>query len=292
MLIAVAQTEPKLAEIDANVAAAVGWLEQAAAQGVALVVLPEAALTGYVFETPAEAREVALDIDGPEVQALVAAAGRLGIHAVVGLIERQGDLLRNTAVLVGPGAGAAGATAGVSGPGELIGLYRKTHLPFLGVDRFVTPGDEAPVFDTPIGRIGIEICYDLRFPELTRSLALRGADFIAHPTNWPLAATTNADFITKTRALENRVYLLTSNRSGFERGTEFCGWSQICDPSGTRIVETGKGGETLLVAEADVARSRDKNIIPIPGEYEMHLWGHRRPELYGPVAEHHPEPTK
>ena len=276
MLIAVAQTEPKLAEVARNLEAAIARLEEAAALGVKLLVLPEAALTGYVFETPAEARAVALEVPGPEVDALAAAAARLGLYAVVGLIEREGDLLRNTAVLVGPG--------GPNGGGALLGRYCKTHLPFLGVDRFVTPGDELPVFDTPIGRIGIEICYDLRFPELTRSLALQGADFVAHPTNWPLAATSNADFITRTRALENRVYLLTSNRCGFERGTEFCGWSQICDPSGTRIAETGKTGTALLVAEADVARARDKDIIVIPGEYEMRLWDHRRPELYGAVV--------
>ena len=276
MLIAVAQIEPRLAEVARNLEAALASMEEAAALGVKLLVLPEAALTGYVFESPEEARAVALEVPGPEIDALAAAAARLDLYAVVGLVEREGDLLRNSAVLVGPG--------GPDGGGALLGRYCKTHLPFLGVDRFVTPGDEAPVFDTPIGRIGIEICYDLRFPELSRSLALRGADFIAHPTNWPLAARTNAEFITRTRALENRVYLLTSNRCGTERGTKFCGWSQICDPSGTRIAECGEDGETLLVAEADVERARDKDIIVIPGEYEMRLWDHRRPELYGAVV--------
>ena len=71
------------------------------------------------------------------------------------------------------------------GPDGLIGTYRKTHLPFLGVDRFVTPGDEFQVFDTPLGRIGVEICYDLRFPEVTRTLALRGADIVAHADQLP-----------------------------------------------------------------------------------------------------------
>lgn len=276
MLIAVAQTEPQLADVAHNLDLALARMDEAAAEGVQLLVLPEAHLTGYVFNTADEARAHALRLDGPEVTAVADAARRLGLHVVVGLIALEGDLLRNSALLAGPGG--------------VIGIYHKTHLPFLGVDRFVTPGDELPVYDTAIGRIGLEICYDLRFPELTRSLALRGADLVAHPTNWPLAATTNADFITKTRALENRIYLLTANRCGTERGTEFCGWSQICDPGGQRVVETGKAGESLLVAEADIAKARDKSIIPIPGEYEMHLWGHRRPELYGPVAEFHPEP--
>ena len=74
------------------------------------------------------------------------------------------------------------------GPEGLVGSYRKSHLPFLGVDRFVAPGDELPVFDTPIGRIGLEICYDLRFPEVTPTLALAGAEIVCLPTNWPMAA--------------------------------------------------------------------------------------------------------
>lgn len=285
MLIAVAQTEPKLADVAHNLELALARMEEAAAQGVKLLVLPEAHLTGYVFNSAEEALRHAVEVPGPESDALVAAAGRLGLHAVVGAIQREGDVLRNSAIVVGP-AGAGGA----GDPGRLIGVHHKTHLPFLGVDRFVTAGASLDVFDTALGKIGVEICYDLRFPEVTRTLALHGALLVAHPTNWPLAATTNADFITKTRALENRIFLLTANRCGTERGTEFCGWSQICDPGGQRIVETGKAGETLLVAEADLAKARDKNIIPIPGEYEMHLWGHRRPELYGPVAEFHPEP--
>jgi predicted amidohydrolase len=246
-------------------------MEEAAAQGVKLLVLPEAALTGYVFGSPEEARAVALEVPGPEIEALAAAAARLDLHVVVGLVERESDLLRNTAVLVGHGG--------------LVGRYCKTHLPFLGVDRFVTPGDEVPVFDTPIGRIGIEICYDLRFPELTRALALGGADIVAHPTNWPLAARSNAEILTRARAQENRIFLLTANRVGLERGGEFCGWSQICDVGGTRLVEAGETEEGLFVAEIDVEEARHKDIVPVPGEYEMYLFGDRRPELYGALVE-------
>ena len=89
-----------------------------------------------------------------------------------------------------------------------IGTYRKTHLPFLGVDRFTVPGDELPVFDTPLGRIGLEICYDLRFPEATRTLALAGADIVAHPTAFPVEARIQTELITVARAAENRIYLL------------------------------------------------------------------------------------
>jgi predicted amidohydrolase len=188
----------------------------------------------------------------------------------VGLLERDGDLLRNAAVLVGPEG--------------LVGSYRKTHLPFLGVDRFVTPGDELPVYETPLGRIGLEICYDLRFPEATRTLALKGADIVAHPTNFPLAARIQTELITVARAAENRIFLLSANRVGKERWAEFCGWSQIVDPYGRRLAEAGETEEALLVADIDLELARDKDYV-IPGEYELYLFGHRRPELYGSLVE-------
>ena len=190
--------------------------------------------------------------------------------AVCGLLERAGDVLHNAAILVGPDG--------------LIGSYRKTHLPFLGVDRFVVPGDELNVYDTPLGRIGVEICYDLRFPEVTRTLALKGADFVAHPTNFPMAAKVQTEVITLARAAENRIFLLTANRVGKERTGEFCGWSQIVDPYGRRLAEADETEETLLVAEVDLEKARDKDYV-VPGEYELYLFGHRRPELYGSLVE-------
>jgi len=201
---------------------------------------------------------------------LAAACARLGVYAVCGLLERDDDRLRNAAVFVGPDG--------------LIGSYRKTHLPFLGVDRFTVPGDELPVYDTPLGRIGVEICYDLRFPEATRTLALKGADLIAHPTNFPVAARIQTELITVARAAENRIYLLTANRVGKERTGEFCGWSQIVDPYGKRLAEAGETGEAFLVADVDVEKARDKDYV-IPGEYELYLFGDRRPELYGALVE-------
>ncbi len=186
------------------------------------------------------------------------------------MLERDGDLLYNSAVLVGPDG--------------LVGSYRKTHLPFLGVDRFTAPGDELPVYDTPLGRIGLEICYDLRFPEATRTLALKGAEIVAHPTNFPLAARVQTELITVARAAENRIFLLTANRVGKERRGEFCGWSQIVDPYGRRLAEAGETEEALLLAEIDVEQARDKDYV-IPGEYELYLFGDRRPELYGALVE-------
>jgi predicted amidohydrolase len=270
MRVAVAQLEPRLAEPERNLEACVARLEEAAAAGAELIVLPECAIPGYMFESAEEALPYAEEIPGPSCERLERECARLGLHAVCGLLERDGDVLHNAAVLVGPDG--------------LVGVYRKTHLPFLGVDRFVVPGDELTVYDTPLGRIGVEICYDLRFPEVTRTLALRGADLVAHPTNFPMAAKVQTELITVARAAENRIYLLTANRVGTERRGEFCGWSQIVDPYGTRLAEAGETEETLLLAEVDVARARDKDYV-IPGEYELYLFGHRRPELYGSLVE-------
>lgn len=229
-------------------------------------------MSGYMFATREEAARFAEVVPGRSVEALEGACARLGLHCVAGLLERDGDRLHNTAVLVGPEG--------------LVGSYRKTHLPFLGVDRFVVPGDEpSAIFDTPVGRIGIEICYDLRFPELTRTLALRGAEIVVHPTNWPAAVRPLADFLTRARAAENRVFLLTANRVGREGGTRFFGRSQVVDPGGARLVEAGEEGEELVVAEIDPAEARQKDRVIVPGEYELHLFGDRRPELYGALVE-------
>ncbi len=271
MRVAVAQIEPKLAEKERNLDLCLARLEEAAAQGAELLVLPECAIPGYVYESADEALPYAEEIPGPSTAALEDACRRLDAHVVCGLLERDGDALHNAAVLVGPDG--------------LVGSYRKSHLPFLGVDRYVRPGDELPVFDTPIGRIGLEICYDLRFPEVTRSLALAGAEIVCLPTNWPMAAAANAELLAPARAFENRIFLLVANRIGRERTAEFCGRSQIVAPDGTRLAETDATSEALLVAEIDVARAREKSIVPAPGEYEMHLFDHRRPELYGALVE-------
>ena len=270
MRVAVAQTEPKLGEKKRNLEVCLGRLEEAAAAGAQLLVLPECAIPGYMFDSGDEAMPYAEEIPGPTTEALAEACRRLDVYAVCGLLERDGDIIHNAAVLVGPEG--------------LIGSYRKTHLPFLGVDRFVVPGEELPVFETPLGRIGLEICYDLRFPEVTRTLALKGADIVAHPTNFPMAAKVQTEVITLARAAENRVYLLTANRVGKERWGEFCGWSQIVDPYGRRLAEAGETEEALLVADVELEKARDKDYV-IPGEYELYLFGHRRPELYSALVE-------
>ena len=201
---------------------------------------------------------------------LADACRRLGVHVVCGLLERDGEQLYNAAALSARTA-SSGATARRTcrSSGSTASRCRATSL---------------PVFDTPLGRIGLEICYDLRFPEATRTLALAGADIVAHPTAFPVAARIQTELITVARAAENRIYLLTANRVGKERWGEFCGWSQIVDPYGVRLAEAGATEEALLVADIDVEKARDKDYV-IPGEYELYLFGDRRPELYGALVE-------
>src|SRR5262249_14422678 len=145
------------------------------------------------------------------------------VYAIVGLLERAGDTLYNSAF--------------VAGPTGLVACYRKCHLPVLGIDRFVGRGDSLPVIDLPFARIGILICYYVRFPEGARPLTLRGADVLVVPTNWPEGAESAPEFLTRARAWENRIYVAACNRVGCEEGTRFIGRSQIVAPDGKILAQ-------------------------------------------------------
>ncbi|MCH1999483.1 hydratase, partial [Achromobacter xylosoxidans] len=169
--VASVQTAPVMGEVAANVARSIELVEQAAAQGARLVVLPELANTGYVFASRQEAHALAESVpDGPSSQAWIALAQRLRIYLVAGIAERSGGRLYNAAI--------------IAGPDGYLGTYRKLHL-WGDENLFFEPGDLGlPVFDTEFGRLGVAICYDGWFPEVYRLLALRGADIVAVPTNW------------------------------------------------------------------------------------------------------------
>ncbi|MBI3891226.1 MAG: carbon-nitrogen hydrolase family protein [Candidatus Wallbacteria bacterium] len=270
--IAAAQIDVAFADPAANLARVLAALDEAAARGARLVVFPECALTGYCFANLEEARAASLSLDGPELSAIAAACRRHGVVAVVGLVERAAERVNNTAALLGPG-----------GP---IGRYRKCHLPVLGVDRFATPG-EGPLepFDTPVGRLGVGICYDGSFPEMSRVLKLRGAQILLLPTNWPEKAQVSAEFQPIVRAHENHVHFVAVNRVGTERGFRFVGQSKIIDCLGRVLARAGSEGPELLVADLDPAAADDTRVVYQKGEYEIDRIGHRRPELYGPLTE-------
>jgi predicted amidohydrolase len=129
------------------------------------------------------------------------------------------------------------------------------------------------------------VCYDLRFPEPIRILALAGAQLVALPTNWPDSAVIYPQHLARTRAAENGIFLAAANRIGEERGTRFLGHSLIVDPDGRVLAEADGTEERLLLAEIDLERAAEKRRVFRPGEYELDLFGDRRPELYGRLAE-------
>jgi len=161
--------------------------------------------------------------------------------------------------------------------------YVKTHLPELGLDKFVVTGSDLPVFDTSIGRIGIAICFDLRPPEPIRVLALKGAELIVLPTNWPEGADFAPAHMAAVRANEIRVFLAACDRVGMENGFRFIGKSGIWDVAGKCLASAGDGEETI-VADVDLAQAREKRVRIIPGKYETTILESRRPELYGEIT--------
>lgn len=269
--IAGVQMDPKLGDVPANRAAILDGLARAADLGAKLIVFPECALTGYGFESKAEAMPHAETIPGPTTEAVARACRDRGVSAVFGLLERDVDRLFNACVLVGPEG--------------VVGSYRKVHLPSLGVDKHVDPGDR-PFAVHEVGglRVGMQICYDGGFPEPTRVQALLGADLIVLPTNWPTHAECAAEHQMATRAMENVVYAIAVNRVGEERGFGFIGRSSIHGVGGERLAFAGPDSEEIIVAEIDPARSRRKRQVRVPGKHEIDRFADRRPEFYGPIV--------
>jgi predicted amidohydrolase len=265
---AAVQMEPQRLDPAANLEKIVAFIHQTGEQGSAVAVFPECSLTGYTL-SPQEAERMAEEIPGPRTERLARACKEAGLTAVmVGTVERgPDDHLFNAAALIGPEG--------------VLACYRKTHLPFLGVDRYLAAGEclLEPI-ETNAGRVGMLICYDLRFPEPTRSLALSGAQVVLLSTAWPQAATLYPDFLAQTRCAENHIFLVAANRVGSENGTRFLGHSLIVAPDGQKLAEAGPNDEQILYADIDVVHSDQKDLVFRPGEYELYLFGDRRPDLY------------
>jgi predicted amidohydrolase len=267
--IAGVQMDCRLADKSVNLAQIRGKLREAAGAGARLTVFPECALTGYSFTSKAEAWPHAEPLPGPAVERLAADCRELGVWAVVGLLERDGDRLFNACALVGPRGFAAG--------------YRKVHLPCMGIDRFATPGDRPfAVHDLGGLRVGMNICYDGSFPEAARVLTLLGADLIVLPTNWTTEARA-ACHLPEARALENHVYYLAVNRAGEERGFRFAGRSRLIDYR-AEVVSAAGDDETIIYGEVEPEKARAKRVVVVPGQHEVNRVGDRRPEMYSPLV--------
>jgi predicted amidohydrolase len=270
--IAGVQMEPVILDKAGNLARCLEMIAVAAREGARLVLFPEAALSGYVFGSLEEALPVVETVPGPSTEKIMDYCRELEVHVIVGLLEEDRGNHYNTAVLVGPSG--------------LIGKYRKSHLPYVGIDRFLNHGDLPwQVYDTDIGKIGLGICYDLDFPEHARALALMEAEVIALVTNWPQGVEFAPEHLVHARAIENSVYCLAVNRVGEERGVKFFGRSKFVDCLGRSIAEGKAYQEDIIYAEINPALARQKHRVRVPGEFEVNMLGDRRPELYGIVAQ-------
>jgi predicted amidohydrolase len=269
--IAAVQMDCAFADKARNIESVRARLHEAVTKGARLVVFPECALPGYCYESKDEARPHAETIPGPATQTLAADCAKLDAFCVVGLLESAGDKLFNACTLIGP--------TGV------VANYRKVHLPFLGVDRFTTPGDQPfAVHDIGGLKVGMNICYDGSFPEAARCLMLLGADLIVLPTNWPTGAIGTARTLIPARAMENHVYYAACNRVGTERGFRFIGMSRILGPTGDFLAVSENDEAAILYADIDPDKARNKHLVHMAGKYELHRTRDRRPALYGPIV--------
>lgn len=230
-----------------------------------LIVLPEFFATGYQFISLQEASELAEPVPGgPTCEALVELSSKNNLYIVAGLPESDGERLFNTAVLTGPEG--------------FMGKYRKTHL-FYEETLFFTPGDTGfRVWETEVGKIGIMVCFDWFFPESMRTLALAGAQVVAHPANLVLPFCPDSMPV---RCLENRVFAVTANRTGTEdrkdgEALTFIGKSEVVSPRGELLVRAPDQGESLLVVDIDPHMASDKTL----NQYND-LFRDRRPDYYG-----------
>jgi predicted amidohydrolase len=274
---------PGTYDVDKNVELHLAYMEEAAGAGASLVVFPETSLQGYppdfqvsntedlLHRMQAAAESVP---DGPNVRELISAAHKLGIHVVFGLTEagQQPGILYNTLVLAGPTG--------------FIGSYRKVHL--VVTERvFWRPGNDWPVFDTAIGKIGMLICYDKVWPEACRELTLSGAELLIMGTAWASMpedregednlSTRQYELFDRVRAAENGRWFISSNFAGELGGSTFIGLSQIVDPVGDVVATSGTANTGLVIADIDIAAGLANAGRLVMGSF---LIRDRRPETY------------
>ena len=240
------QFAPLFGEVENNLGKIVATLDQTDAD---LIVLPELCASGYQFVSQQEVTTLSESVpNGPTTQRLIELAKRRRMTIVAGLPERAGSACYNAAVVVGPSG--------------FIGCYRKTHL-FFEETLFFTPGDTGfQVWDIGVAKIGAMICFDWYYPEAARTLAIKGAEIICHPSNLILP---NCPDSMPVRCLENRVFAITCNRTGSEgRGGKdqltFIGNSEVVAPNGAILHRAPQDQEELYFVEIDPADARNKAL--------------------------------
>ena len=253
----------------------VRMIDEAGTQGADLIVLPEV-WTGLGYADAYPFQAMAEPIPGPTTDTLTALARRHGAMIVGSMYERAADGRHfNTAPFI-------------NRDGSILGCYRKTHLfdaqnrtdipPGMMESKKVAPGDELPVYDTDAGKIGVFVCSDLRFPEIARVEALKGAQILVCCSAFLSPRFDHWEFFLRARACENQVFVVASGQVGHEpaSGVGFVGRSCVVDPWGV-IVATAPDRECVTVTTIDLAQ-----IDEVKYRYPLML--QRRPSMYGLIS--------
>ncbi len=241
---------------------------KASKKGADLIIFPELSLTGYVVRD--QIYELAETVPGPSVDLVEKIASRLNLHIIFGmpeLSEKTQATLYNAAVLVGPKG--------------YIGKYRKMHLPTHSVfeeKRYFRPGYETAAYETSVGRIGLTICYDIYFPEITRLARLKGAELIVCISASPAVRRTFFEILTTARAVENASFLAFVNLTGIENGLQFWGGSRLLGPQGKILAKAKYDEEDFVIGELDYSDIKPyETFVPVLKDL--------RPELYEDLKE-------
>jgi len=251
---------------ESNLAAIERAIDEALDLGADLIVLPELCTSGYQFVSDEEVAEAALTLDSTVLSGWQSRLRGSGAVLAAGIPLRDESAVYNAAVLLDEGG--------------LLSVYRKVHL-WDQEKRWFTSGDEAPpVVETQHGRIGVLVCYDLEFPEMSRGLLLNGAEVLVVPTNWPVATTPEGERPAElhdamSSARLSRLIIACCDRCGVERDTEFAGGSAIIGADGWLRAERLGRGVGPVVADVDVAEARDKVLT-----LSNHTLDDRRPDVY------------
>jgi omega-amidase len=229
--------------------------------GCDVVIFPEMSDTGYVI---AEISETASSWTDEPFQILAASAEENSIYLICGLSERVKDRIYNSIAVF-------------NSDGKLVSKYRKTHLfspSPVCEDKCFCPGSELALVEIGGIKWGLSICYDLRFPELYRSLALQGAQVLVNCTAWPNFRPAHWDYLTRARAIENQAYFIGADRVGTDGRMTFNGRSRIIDPLGEIVVEGSTAEEEVVVGSIDLSKvDQFRNVIPALRS--------RRKDIYG-----------
>ncbi|MGD8544967.1 MAG: carbon-nitrogen hydrolase family protein, partial [Candidatus Bathyarchaeota archaeon] len=266
--IALAQIRCKLADKRENIRKIESKVTQAKQQGADLIIFPELTLTGYTLRD--QIYDMAETIPGVSTTAIERISKKTDTHIVFGMPELSTKTLAtiyNTAVLVGPKG--------------IIGKYQKMYLPTHSVfeeKRYFRPGYHTAVFETKLGKIGLIICYDVFFPEVSRLARLEGAQMIICISASPATRRNFFETLTVARAIENTIFFVYVNLVGVENGLQFWGGSRLIGPNGDTIVKAKYHEEDLIVREIDYVDIR-------PTEAFVPLMKDLRPELFAELRE-------